>query len=389
MRAKQPPWERCTDLAGIRVLFAGGGTGGHLFPAIAIAEEVKRLRPDAEILFVGTEGKIEARVVPRQGFAFRTIWISGFQRRLKIRNLLVPVKLGVSMIQSYFILRSFKPGAVVGTGGYVSGPVLFMATRMRIPTLIQEQNSVPGETTRLLASRANEVHLTFERSRELLSRVDNTFVSGNPTRGGLENVDRAAALRSFGFDPEDASKTVLVFGGSLGAHSINEAVRTSLAQIMEIGIRLIWQTGERDYEAAKHAGSKMIPARFCVMSFIERMDLAYAASDLVVCRAGATTIAELTRLGKPAVLVPYPGAAANHQVENAKTMHSLGAAEMVYDHELGQGLMKAIAIVLDDARLASMSAKSRILGHPEAAAKIAHRVVSLAEDNPAGRKNHG
>jgi UDP-N-acetylglucosamine--N-acetylmuramyl-(pentapeptide) pyrophosphoryl-undecaprenol N-acetylglucosamine transferase len=211
------PSERCIEMSRVRVVFAGGGTGGHLFPAIALADEIRKTNPDAEILFVGTSTKIEARVVPAAGYKFRTIWISGFHRNFRPSNLLFPVKIVVALFQARSILGSFKPDVVVGTGGYVSGPVLRTAMMMRIPTLIQEQNSYPGVTTRALAVKADEVHLTFENSAKYFRRTDNLFFTGNPTRGSLDAVKRHDALKLFGFDSVSTDKTVLVVGGSLGA----------------------------------------------------------------------------------------------------------------------------------------------------------------------------
>jgi UDP-N-acetylglucosamine--N-acetylmuramyl-(pentapeptide) pyrophosphoryl-undecaprenol N-acetylglucosamine transferase len=244
--------------------------------------------------------------------------------------------------------------------------------------LIQEQNSYPGITTRLLVPKVDEVHLTFEASRRYINRKEHVFVTGNPTRGDLDAVSPDEACRFFGFDPSDRRKTILVVGGSLGARSINAAMEKSLAELISNGVRIIWQTGAGDIEkeallcAAHPRGSVWVGA------FIDRMDYAYRVSDLVVCRAGATTIAELTRLGKPALLIPYPHAAANHQVENARSLVESGAAEMVLDHDAVKGLVSKILSGLDDRRLSEMSVRSRKLGKPEAARRIAERVISLA-----------
>jgi UDP-N-acetylglucosamine--N-acetylmuramyl-(pentapeptide) pyrophosphoryl-undecaprenol N-acetylglucosamine transferase len=362
----------------LRILFAGGGTGGHLFPAIAIAEKIKALEPDAEIVFVGTSDKIEARVVPQHGFRFETIWISGFHRGVRLRNLLFPLKVVVAMVQAKSILKKFRPDAVVGTGGYVSGPVLRSAVHQRIPALIQEQNSYPGVTTRLLAKHANEVHVTFESSKRYLEGAKEIFLSGNPTRDSLEQAGRGEGLAYFGFDADDHSPTVLVFGGSLGAHSINEAIVAGMAALGASGVRLICQTGPADLERVKESMNTLPARKGWTGAFIDRMDLAYAASDLVVARAGATTIAELTRLGKPAILVPYPHAAADHQVENARALAENGAARIVRDAEIGQRLIGEIQSALEKNALAEMSRRSKSLGMPDAATTIARRVIALA-----------
>lgn len=364
----------------LRVIFAGGGTGGHLFPAIAIADEIKKLESHADILFIGTKDKLEAKVVPQKGYTFRSIWISGFHRRLRIGNLLFPLKAIVSFMQAYSIIKNYKPSVVVGTGGYVSGPVLRAASLLKIPTLIQEQNSYPGMTTRLLAKRADEVHLTFESSRKYFTESKNIFITGNPTRDNLENVNRAAAFKYFSFNETERKKTILVFGGSLGAKSINRAVEIHLDRLLQKDIRLIWQTGKVDYQIIKDFTQRYENKQVWVNAFIDRMDYAYAVSDLVVCRAGATTIAELTRLGKPAILIPYPHAAANHQVENAKSLAESGAAEIVYDYEASEKLLSVILSFLENHRLKEMSEQSRKLGKPNAAFEIAQRVIHLAKD---------
>ena len=370
---------KCIDVSGLRAIFAGGGTGGHLFPAIAIADELKKLDPGAEILFIGTEQKIEARVVPQCGYAFRTIWISGFHRSLRIGNLLFPLKVVISLMQSRSIIQEFKPDVVIGTGGYVSGPVLRAAVSMKIPTLIQEQNSYPGVTTRMLADRVDELHLTFESSKKYFSRNDQVFISGNPTRNTLENVDIQKASTYFGFDRQQKMKTLLVIGGSLGARSINEAVQLHLDELIKNGFRILWQTGKEYFPEASSAAKKYSSDMMSVHQFIDRMDYAYAVADLVVCRAGATTLAELTRLGKPAILIPYPHAAANHQVENARAMAEHGAAEILYDAEVSERLLQSVLAVSDDKRLLQMSAQSRKLGKPDAAKVIAQNIIALSQ----------
>ncbi|HMD14069.1 MAG TPA: undecaprenyldiphospho-muramoylpentapeptide beta-N-acetylglucosaminyltransferase, partial [Bacteroidota bacterium] len=358
-------------MPGLRAIFAGGGTGGHLFPAIAVADELKKLDLGAEILFVGTKDKIEARVVPQCGYAFRTIWISGFHRSFRLGNFLFPLKVVISFMQARSIIQKFKPDVVIGTGGYVSGPVLRAAVSMKIPTLIQEQNSYPGVTTRMLADRVDELHLTFESSKKYFSQKDRVFVSGNPTRNTLENADTEKASAYFGFDQAQNIKTLFVVGGSLGARSINEAVRLHLDELIKDGFRILWQTGKEYFPEASAAAKKYSSNMISVHQFIDRMDYAYAVADLVVCRAGATTLAELTRLGKPAILVPYPHAAANHQVENARAMTESGAAEILYDAEVSERLLQCVLAVSEDKRLLQMSEQSRALGKPNAARDIA------------------
>ena len=356
------------------ILLAGGGTGGHLFPALAIADEIRRQEPGAAFLFLGTKGKIEARVVPQRGYSFRTIWISGFHRRLTVDNLLFPLKVVVSLVQSFFIIRRFKPHVVVGTGGYVCGPILFMASLFGIPTVIHESNSYPGVTTRLLAGRASAVFIAFEEARRWLKRTDNVVLIGTPTREALGTISREAGVAAFGL--EQGKKTLLVFGGSLGAASINDAVLASLDDLVRKGVQLIWQTGQGDYERIRSAiGSR--PAIW-LGAFIDKMEYAFGAADLVVCRSGATTLAELTRVGKPAILVPYPHAAGDHQTHNARSLADAGAAVMITDqkltNEFGPNVM---ALIESTERLATMSEASRKLGKPDAGPEIAAAIRKL------------
>lgn len=369
---------KCTEVTALRVMFAGGGTGGHLFPAIAIADEVKKLRQDTEILFVGTKDKIEGKVVPQRGYKFQSIWISGFHRRIDIKNLVFPLKVLVSLMQARSIIQSFKPNVVVGTGGYVCGPVVRAAVALKVPTLLQEQNSYPGVTIRMLAYKVDEIHLTFERSKQYLRHPKRVLVSGNPTRSDLELVSREDALKFFGFHSQEQKKTILVFGGSLGARSLNEAMGKYAMRFVQQGFRIIWQTGQEDFQKAKQSADRIPAGQLNVSPFIDRMDYAYAACDLVICRAGATTIAELTRLGKPALLVPYPHAAANHQVENAKALVEGGAAKMINDDELNDKLFSSVLELFEGDRLEKMRKQSKSFGRPDAAKVIAEHVIALA-----------
>jgi UDP-N-acetylglucosamine--N-acetylmuramyl-(pentapeptide) pyrophosphoryl-undecaprenol N-acetylglucosamine transferase len=374
------PLGKCIDVAKNRFIFAGGGTGGHLFPAIAIADELKKRIPGAEILFVGTKDKIEATVVPKSGYGFAPIWISGFHRKKIISNILLPLKVIVSVMQSLSIIRKYSPDVVIGTGGYVAGPVVYAGTLLGKPTIIQDQNSIPGITTRLLGGRVNEVHLTFETARKYLRRTDNIVMSGNPTRGKLETNDITEAAKYFGFDPAETKKTLLVFGGSLGAKSMNTGMLAVVGELMQNNIRVIWQTGKNDVEWIRKETSGYSSKIVCVREFIDRMDYAYALSTLVLCRAGATTIAELTRLGKPAIMIPYPHAAANHQVENAAALVECGAAQIILDHEIKEKLLRNLMqLIGDDSALAAMGKQSKTLGKPQAAAEIVDHIIALSK----------
>ncbi len=355
-------------------MLAGGGTGGHLFPALAIADEIRNIEPTTEFLFVGTKGKIEARIVPQRGYPFRTIWISGFHRRLTFGNLLFPLKVVVSLIQSFFLIRRWKPDVVVGTGGYVCGPLLYVSTFLRIPTVIHESNSYPGVTTRLLAKRVQRLFIAFEDARKHLGELNNIELIGTPTRAALGTGRREEGARNFGLDPH--KKILLVFGGSLGATSINNALLLTIDELTKEDIQIIWQTGKRDYQhIQQRVGNR---PNMWIGPFIDEMECAYASADIAVCRAGATTLAELTRVGLPAILVPYPYAAANHQEHNARSLADAGAAVVVRDHEAPDQLSKTILDLLkNEARLKSMSEKSRSLGQPDAGAQLAKRILEL------------
>lgn len=357
------------------ILFAAGGTGGHLFPAIAIAEEIRKMEPDARIAFVGTKNKIEARIVPQKSFAFHTIWISGFHRRLTIENLLFPLKVVASLFQSFFLIQRIKPDVVVGTGGYVCGPVLYVATLMKIPTVIHESNSYPGVTTRMVASRVSKVLLTFDITKKWLPNTDADKIelAGNPTRESLGKISRDAGLKFFNLNPK--KKTLLVFGGSLGATTINVMIEKIVEELTRTGVQIIWQTGEKEAERFELKRNENV----WVGKFIDTMEFAYAAADLVMCRSGATTLAELTLLGKPAILVPYPHAAANHQEMNAHAMVETGAAVMIKDTELEEKALPTIKEILsDEPKRSMMHERSLLLGRPNAGKEIAKKILRLS-----------
>jgi UDP-N-acetylglucosamine--N-acetylmuramyl-(pentapeptide) pyrophosphoryl-undecaprenol N-acetylglucosamine transferase len=357
----------------LKILIAAGGTGGHVFPAIAIADEIRKMKPRTEFLFVGTKKKIESRIVPERGYAIAFIWISGFDRSIRPGTLLIPLKIAVSFVQSLFLICRFRPDVVVGTGGYVCGPVLFVASLLTIPTIIHESNSYPGITTRWLSARSTKIFVAFEATSQWLKRKDNVRVVGTPTRPGLGRISREDGLRFFHLDP--AKKTVLVFGGSLGASSINQAMRIIVDRLARSGVQIIWQTGRSEPALANEMKQKNIG---WVGSFIDAMEYAYAAADVVVCRAGATTLAELTLLGKASILIPYPYAAAGHQTFNAKTLADAGASVMIADQDVRTRLEnELLALVENDDRRKKMSQASRSLGKPDAGNEIAQQILQL------------
>jgi UDP-N-acetylglucosamine--N-acetylmuramyl-(pentapeptide) pyrophosphoryl-undecaprenol N-acetylglucosamine transferase len=311
-----------------RILLAGGGTGGHLFPAIQIASYLQQ-KWGASCEFVGTRKGIEYTKVPQAGFVLHTIWISGLHRRFAPANLLFPAKVIISLIQSGRILKDFQPHLVIGTGGYVSGPVLYQAVRKKIPCAIQEQNSYPGITTRLLASRVDMIFLAYKEALQYIKRVKNVFFTGNPVAVHLGTGDKAEA-RNY-FDLEAKCKTILVFGGSQGAANINRAVDHLLQAEGIPPFQMIWQTGKKDFNYYGEKYKRLAKKHVHIFPFIDRMDLAYKTSDFAICRAGAMTISELAAFKVPAVFVPYPHAAANHQYKNARTIVQGGGGLLLED----------------------------------------------------------
>jgi UDP-N-acetylglucosamine--N-acetylmuramyl-(pentapeptide) pyrophosphoryl-undecaprenol N-acetylglucosamine transferase len=363
-----------------RVIFAGGGTGGHLYPAIAIAQEVRKQDPSAVISFIGNPATIEARVVPEQGYPFHPIIVEGFRRRLSPGTFVAAGKLAVALAQSLRILRHEHPDVVVGTGGYVCGPPLFASTLLGVPTLIQEQNSVPGVTTRLLASRVTEVHLAFEETRARIRRASGVHVTGNPIRVGIGKVTREEGASAFGLDP--ALPIVLVTGGSRGARSINAAVMAVAHETPQLACQLLWGAGALEHaavEAALAREPEEVRRHVRCLPYIAEMERAYAAADLAVCRAGAMTIAELAQAGCPAILVPYPFAAADHQTGNAIAVERAGAGVLVRDGELASRLLPELrALLADSARRAAMRSQAAALARPRAAEELARAVLRLA-----------
>jgi UDP-N-acetylglucosamine--N-acetylmuramyl-(pentapeptide) pyrophosphoryl-undecaprenol N-acetylglucosamine transferase len=360
----------------MHIIFAGGGTGGHLFPGIAIAQALQQLKPECGISFVGSGNRIEARVVPKLGYDFDALWISGFKRRFSMDALLLPLKIIVSLVQSWRILRRRKPSLVVGTGGYASGPLLYLAAKTGRRTMIHEQNEFPGATTRMLSSLVDEVYVTYESSAKRLPAAEKLFIAGNPVRPGLTRCDVEEAREFFGLMPD--RRTVFVFGGSLGSSSINKAVRQLVPRLVREGYQLLWQTGSGDMAELASIGA-LYTGQVVVRSFIDDMDKAYSAADLVICRAGATSIAELSVLGLPAVLVPYPFAAADHQYHNAKAMADAGAALVLRDAELHILEGQLFRLLDDDAALRAMAEASASLGRPQAAFELAEAALRLAE----------
>jgi len=357
-----------------KFLFAGGGTGGHLFPAIAVAEQIKEMKPEAEIMFVGTKDRIEGKTIPKLGYGFKSIWIKGFSRKFSLENFLFPLKLFVSAVQSLFINASFNPKVAIGSGGYVAGPAIWGASVLGAKIILLEQNSYPGVTTRLLEKHADEIHISFEDSKKYLKKKKILLTTGNPVRKDLGTIDKVEALNSFGFSAE--KKTLLILGGSLGAKSINKAAGNVVNKLSDEGLQVIWQTGKNYYEDYKHFNSKSIK----VFDFIDDMNYAYSATNLILARAGATTIAEILVLGIPSILVPSPNVAENHQYYNAKSLSDEGAAILIEDKEIDLKIFNEVTVTINsDEKLTELKKNALLLAKPEAAKIIAKSAIKLAE----------
>jgi len=370
----------------LRIIISGGGTGGHIFPAVSIANALKAKRPDARILFVGALGRMEMQRVPAAGYDIVGLPVCGFDRKHLWRNIAVLWKLAKSQLKARRIIKEFRPQVAVGVGGYASGPTLKVAGMMGIPTLIQEQNSYAGVTNKLLAQKAEKICVAYE-GMERFFPAGKIIMTGNPVRQDLldRQTDRNEAVRSFGLDPE--KKTILIIGGSLGARTINQCVLSHLDLIRSSGVQFIWQTGKIYIDDARRrvAEAGELPMLH-VTDFISRMDLAYSAADLVISRAGAGSISEFCLLRKPVVLVPSPNVAEDHQTKNALALVDKGAALYVKDSEAQEKMLAtAIDAVNDAPRLRTLSENIAKLAFYNSADRIADEVLALAANY---RNNH-
>jgi len=374
----------------MRVIIAGGGTGGHVFPGLAVAEELKNRDASIEVLFAGTEYGIESRVVPREGYPIRFLRAEGMVGVSLKKKLRAAVKIFLSIIDSYRIIKTVKPDIVIGVGGYASGAITLVAFFMSVPTMILEQNSMPGLTNRILGKFVNVVCITYQESISFFPK-SKTFFTGNPVRMNVLRGNRESAFRLFSLDRDFF--TIFAFGGSSGAKSINSAVVDSLNYLHDLRdkIQFLHQTGMKDFENVRDAYRKS-GFKGTITPFIYQMGEAYAVADVVISRAGATTLAEETALGKPAILVPFPFAAGGHQELNARKLLEIGAAKMIPDRELrGETLSGAIReLYTSEALRAEMQQRSRSVGRPDAGAKVVDIAMSLVKLSvPSGRKNKG
>lgn len=364
----------------LKIIISGGGTGGHIFPAVSIANAIKEQYPDAEILFVGAEGRMEMQRVPAAGYPIIGLPVSGFDRKHLFKNFAVLLKLAKSQIKARSIIKNFKPHVAVGVGGYASGPTLKMAGMMGVPTLLQEQNSYAGVTNKLLAKKAKCICVAYDNMERFFEK-DKIILTGNPVRQGLlsNKSSREESLRQFKLNPD--KKTILILGGSLGARTINQCLMANLDKIKQSDVQFIWQTGKIYYEqamlAVKAAGE--LPMLY-VTDFISDMQQAYSAADLIISRAGAGSISEFCLLEKPVILVPSPNVAEDHQTKNALALVNKDAALYVKDSEAKDKLMDtAIETVHQDELLKKLSTNIAKLAFPNSASIIAQEVCKLAE----------
>ena len=364
----------------LRIIISGGGTGGHIFPAVSIANAIKEIRPDTEILFVGAEGRMEMYRVPAAGYPIKGLPVAGFDRKNLLKNIPVLIKLFKSQRLARKIVKEFQPHAAVGVGGYASGPTLKVAGSMGVPTLLQEQNSYAGVTNKLLAKQAKKICVAYEGMERFFDK-DKIILTGNPVRQGLLNHSktREEAIVTFGLDP--SKRTILILGGSLGARTINQCLMENLNKVKSSGIQFIWQTGKIYIEEAKAAVAKAgeLPMLH-VTDFISDMATAYCAADLVISRAGAGSISEFCLLQKPVILVPSPNVAEDHQTKNALALVNKNAALYVKDMEAKELLLdKAIEAVKQPDLLKNLSKNITELAFTDSANIIAKEVIKLAE----------
>jgi len=363
-----------------KFIVSGGGTGGHIFPAISIANALKHRFPDADILFVGAEGRMEMERVPSAGYPIEGLPVSGFDRKNMLRNVKVLFNLMKSIMKARSIIKKFRPEVVIGVGGYASAPTLRAASAYNIPTLIQEQNSYAGVTNKLLSKKASKICVAYDNMEKFFP-ASKIIKTGNPVRQDLLKIQNKAkeAYQFFGFDP--TKKTLLIVGGSLGARTINQSVTAQLKQLTEANIQVIWQTGKYYFESALQSADSFKSPSLLVTDFVSRMDYAYSIADLVISRAGASSISELCLLSKPTILVPSPNVAEDHQTQNALALVRKEAALMIKDREAINLLIpEAIRLINNDVELLKLTENIFKLAEKDSAERIADEVVKLIKN---------
>lgn len=358
---------------------SGGGTGGHIFPAVAIANQIKKQLPDTEFLFVGAIGKMEMEKVPAAGYSIVGLNISGLQRKLSLSLLSFPFKVISSILKAKKILKEFQPDIVIGTGGYASGPMLRAASSKGIPTLIHESNSYPGITNRLLAKKVSRICVGMQGMEKYFPK-EKLVYTGNPVRQDISHIEakRSIGLEFFGYKGD--KKIILVVGGSLGAKGINEAIGPNLQQLADNDIELLWQTGKPYFETAKQQTAPFVWQQIKVVDFISKMDLAYAIADVIISRAGAGAVSEICIIKKPSILVPLPTAAEDHQTQNALSLVDRNAAILVKESEAKQRLVQeAVDLLKNEARQKELAENAGKLAMPKAAEMITEEVLKLVK----------
>jgi len=356
-----------------KFILSGGGTGGHIYPAVAIANELKSRFPDAEFLFVGAKDKMEMQKVPQSGYEIKGLWIAGLQRKLTIDNAMFPIKLINSLWKSRQIIKEFKPNVVIGTGGFASGPLLQMANMMNIPTVIQEQNSFPGITNKLLSKKANKICVAYENLERFFPK-EKMILTGNPVRQDLISIDNTKTEALHYFNLDSNQKTLLVLGGSLGARRINQLIEKELKNIISLGVQIIWQCGKLYYDDYKKYNSTTVK----VVAFIDKMDLVYAAADIVISRAGASSVSELCIVGKPVIFIPSPNVAEDHQTKNAASIVSRKGALMLKESELDSEFRPVFeALLKDQGKQIQLSENIKKLALPNATKQIVDEIIKL------------
>jgi UDP-N-acetylglucosamine--N-acetylmuramyl-(pentapeptide) pyrophosphoryl-undecaprenol N-acetylglucosamine transferase len=371
----------------LKFILSGGGTGGHIYPAVAIANELKSRFPDADFLFVGAKDKMEMQKVPQAGYKIEGLWIAGLQRKLTLQNAMFPFKLIDSLWKSRKIIKQFKPNVVIGTGGFASGPLLQMANMLNIPTVIQEQNSFPGITNKLLSKKANTICVAYENLERFFPK-EKMILTGNPVRQDLIDIEnkREEAIQYFNLDSN--KKTVLVLGGSLGARRVNQLIEKELDNFLSQEVQVIWQCGKLYFDDYKKYNSPLTPEggtsndnktnNVQVLAFIDRMDLVYAAADIVISRAGASSVSELCIVGKPVIFIPSPNVAEDHQTKNAQSIVDKKGAIMLKESELdGQFSLVFEALLKDIGKQEQLSTNIKQLALPNATKEIVDEIVKL------------
>ena len=354
------------------VIISGGGTGGHIYPAIAIADELRRRNPDIKILFVGASDRMEMEKVPQAGYDIKGLWISGFQRSLSLKNVMFPFKLLWSLIKAYSIVRKFKPQVAIGTGGYASGPTLFVANKMKIPTLIQEQNSFPGITNRLLSKTVDSIAVAYSgMDRFFPEKI--THITGNPVRRDLINIAKPKQVDYDFFDLSADKPILLILGGSLGSKRINSLIGDHLDSILKLGVQVLWQTGKIYFDQYKSLAQKGVS----IHSYISDMSQVYALSSYIISRAGASSVSELALAGKPVLFIPSPNVAEDHQRKNAEAIVNSGAAIMIVEKDLDSFESVFTNWISDPVVSQEMADNFRAMALPNATSTIVNEIEGL------------